>query len=420
MAVLTLAACPSEPGADPDVDGAGSPSPTPVAGGTVVFGVLGEPESLDPYSPLASDLTYWLGRPVFPSLFRRAPGAAPEPDLAASIEVTGRAAVVELEPRRWSDGSAITAHDVVASIRRAAPPSGFARIDTARALGRRRLRLVAEGINWPSALATRAYVLPSGKPAGLRVSGGPMVVTSHVPGLELVYRPNPEWDGTPVSLDRVRVTSVLSVEMMIALLDRGELDAAAMPSAVNLDERLDEHSLGHAVTRAGEFIVLDLDGAAPSRATRVAIAGSIDPPVLQEGLIRDDGRQIELRIPEPPSRGSIRMAVQVSAPAGDELLTLMQRVIQRQLREHRIDAELVTIEPQRFYGDWEDTDPTDIALRRRFSPHGKLVGAFDEVPLFEVDTFIAHDATILGLVPNPSPDGPLWNVERWAVATSGP
>lgn len=421
LVVLALVGtgCPSEPGSEPGPDAVPVESATAQQGGTVSFGVLGEPQTLDPYSPVASDLTYWLARPIFPSLYRQDLGGVVRRDLAASIVFSEGGATVVLEPRRWSDGAPVTARDVVASVRRARPPSGFARVRQARATGPRTVHLTGDVTDWEKTLATRAYVLPSGKARGLQLSAGPMAVTSRVPGLEIVYARNPEWEGDPPLLDRVRVQSIQSVEMMIALLERGKLDAAAVPSTVNIDERLDERRLAPLSSNAGETIVLDLEGAAPSRGTRAAIVRSIDREALAEGLIRDDGRLLRAPLPKAPSV-STRVAVQVAAPAGDELLQLMQRVIQAQLREHSIDAELVTIEPKTFYGDWERDDPTDVALRRRVGFTSVDGGTLDSFPLFEVDTVIAMRTQMLGLVSYTSLDGPLWDMERWSlVAASG-
>ena len=412
LAAVVLTACPADPGPEPGPDATPVPSATATRGGMVVFGVLGEPETLDPYSPVASDLTHWLGRPIFPSLYRIAPGGGPRPDLAASIVFLEGGAMVVLERRRWSDGSPVTARDVVASIRRAVPPSGFARIEDARATGPRTIQLTGDISNWEKTLATRAYVLPGGEARNLRVSAGPMVVRSRVPGLEVVYAPNPVWEGDPVLLDRVRVQSIQSVETMLALLERGRLDAAAVPSSVNIDERLEERGLTSVVGTGGETIVLDLSGSAPSQDVRAAIARAIDRRALAEGLIRDDGRLLRSRVMKGADVDAT-LAVQVAAPAGDELLLLMQRVIQRQLQRHSIEAELVVIEPETFYGSWERDDPADIALRRGASV---IAGTGpDSIPMFEVNTFIALRTNVLGLMPYASLDGPLWNVQAWSL-----
>ena len=103
--------------------------------GTVTFGVLGEPRTFDPYNRLASDLTYALARPVYPSLYMLLPDGTPEPYLAEDMEAIPGGVRVSIRAAQWSDGSAITSGDVVASARRASLPSGFALADSVRAAG---------------------------------------------------------------------------------------------------------------------------------------------------------------------------------------------------------------------------------------------------------------------------------------------
>jgi len=69
-------------------DGASTtPTPPREPSGSVVVGVYGEPATLDPYSPLASESTWQLVRPVYPSLYRMAPDGSVEADLAARHKV---------------------------------------------------------------------------------------------------------------------------------------------------------------------------------------------------------------------------------------------------------------------------------------------------------------------------------------------
>ncbi|MDQ3940498.1 MAG: ABC transporter substrate-binding protein [Actinomycetota bacterium] len=400
-------------------EGGTAPTGTAVPGGGVTFGVLGEPATLDPYSPLASDLTYWLARPVLPSLFRRDPEGAVRPDLAASLEVFGDRAVVTLRPARWSDGSRIVASDVVASIDRAQESpsnrSGFRHIRSAKARSRTEIVLRGPIDDWESTLARGGLVMPAGSSkAPLRVSGGPMELVSRTPGLQVVYEPNPDWYGQAAELDRVRVQFILSVEMMLALLERDRLDAAAIPSSLNLDERLDERGIDHAEARGDEVVYLDLEGAVSGRASRARLIAALDRGALKEGLIRDDGASAGTRSPPAPSRSQPDATVELAAPSGDELLTLMQRVMRLHYQRAGITAQLVTIDPFTYYGEWERDDPVDLALRRAVAPLGidRTLGRF---PLFEVDSVVAWNEGVVGPRPNPSLDGPLWNVERWRV-----
>jgi hypothetical protein len=134
---------------------------------------------------------------------------------------------------------------------------------------------------------------------------------------------------------------------------------------------------------------------------------------LQEGFIRDDGRAA-VGDWRGPSDGP-DLHVQLATAAGDELLTLMQRAMQLQMKRHGITAELVTLDPQTFYGRWNLEDPSDIALRRSQFPL-RLVEDLDVVPLFRVETVMAWRPGLQGAAPTSSPDGPLWNLETWSLS----
>src|SRR5687767_12923382 len=114
LAMASLA-CPSDGG------GTAKPAPTtpttttapPVPPrGAISIGVLGEPATFDPYSPLANDMTFWLARPLYPSLFRIAPDGSVTAELASSLRPSEAGVVIELRRSRWSNGDPVTAQDV--------------------------------------------------------------------------------------------------------------------------------------------------------------------------------------------------------------------------------------------------------------------------------------------------------------------
>lgn len=223
---------------------------------------------------------------------------------------------------------------------------------------------------------------------------------------------------------------------MLGLLRNDRLDAALLPSAVNLDERLDALKLKHADALGWESIYLDLGGAAPQRSHRAAIAEGIDREVIESGLVRDDGRIANTLHPEPgPDGGDGRWAsipagrpvadsILVSAPLGDELLLLIQRIVQQHLTRAGFEVELVRIEPSTFYGPWARDDPMDVALRRALGAPGLTDSRMDfrdlaAFPLFHVDSELAWQPHVYGLLPNPTLEGPLWNVHEWWVEQEG-
>ncbi len=387
--------------------------PSTAAGGNITFGVLGEPPTLDPYSDVSSDLTYFLARPVYRSLLRVDPKGTVQGDLVdlEAIEVRGSQATVTIASARWSDGKPVTANDVVRSAARATPPSGFAGLK-AEAVGRDRVRFRGEVSNWAEQLAIGTLVTPRGRP--LRSGAGPFVVDRYVPGLEVSYVRNPEWVSDRSRPKRITVKFIASLEIMLQLLEDGRLDAAAVPSAVNIDERLDEYGVTYASVLGREVIGLDFENPSPN--LRSAVLQAIDRDVIEKGLIRDEGNLVNFtrRINEIGVAPGTE--IQLGTAAGDELLVMIQKILQRQL-EGDVQSELVTIDPATFYGPWKSSSPLDVALRRETVP------GFNEPPLprgrrqfsmFWVESFLAWNEGVVGLQPNGGLDGPLWNAEVWA------
>ena len=408
----------------PDERRAGErPAPERRRGGRLVFGVVGAPAALDPYSRRASDLTRWLARPLYPSLFRLLPDGTPQPYLARSIEQLPSGSRVVLRRARWSDGRPITATDVVASARRARPPSGFAAFRDVRRSGPRGVVFEGKVASLRRALASAAFVLPRGKAGG--ATGGPYELRSYRPGLEVVLQRNRRWTGAGPLLDRVRVRFVESLRLLLELLERRRLEAAAPPSLVNLRD-----VVGSGVSLEGrlgwETVVVDFRGSPLDQGERAAVADAIDVEELEEAFVRDAGEIVAGRpsstqlgaaeglAPMPPDR-----RVSIGVPSGDELLELMQEAIFRQLASSGVDADLVAVDQTTLYGRWAQRSPLDATLKRAVvPPSGGLFGSDRGIgvyPLFRVASFVAARRGVRGLAPNPTLEGPLWNVERWSV-----
>lgn len=428
LAVVVLAAC--TPGAEePGTEGP-TAAPTPQSGGVAHLGIVGEPATLDPYRPSASDHSFALVRPVFPMLYRLQPDGSVEPDLATGLTVRGGIARLRLRRTRWSDATPITARDVVASIRRAQPPSGFARLRSARAVSTRRIHLrgVTGGPEkWQEVLASGAYVLPGGRLRRGGISGGPYRFARYTPGRRLVYERNSAWDRTRPLLDRIVVDFVQSTDLLVRLLAEGKLDAAAIPSTVNLTERLDGLGLDHASALGWETVMLDFDDSLPGTAW-IATAFEIDRERLLESFVRDEGRLSNTLAPGPKGTegfwshvasdpGPPPAAVTIAAPEGDELLGLMQRAIQLDLEAAGIAVEIMTAPSATYYSRWLGGGPADAYVVRRSGAPGAHV-AGDEIdssalPLAHVETFLAWTDGLHGLAANPSLDGALWNAAQW-------
>jgi ABC-type transport system substrate-binding protein len=402
--------------------------PVPARGGSVVFGVVGAPATLDPYSQQATDLTYALVRPLYPSLYRFRPDGSTEPYLARSAARVGPDLVVTLRRARWTNGRPITALDVVSSARRAGPASGFSAFDRIRVAGRHRVALRGRVAEPERALATLGFVLPSGI-AG-RATGGPYRMRSHTRGLEIVYAAARRPRGTTPYLDSVTVRFVQSQGQLLSLLEAGRVDAAAPLSTVNLGETLkDGVSLSGVL--GWERVVLDFAGSQLSRAQRAAVAGSIDRRQIETVFVRSAGRVTDSVAPGPGPAGatgpwpaalgarrSLPGPVDLSAPAGDELLELIRRAAFTQISGAGIEVNALTIDSQTFYATWNVGEDTDVAIRRQAGAppwrrpleRVKDLGVF---PLVHVETFVAWRSGLRGLAPNPTVEGPLWNMEHW-------
>lgn len=415
VAILSLVACEPDGSGRPAVTStptATPPGPAAVSeGGTVVFGVLGEPPTLDPYSALASDLTYLLARPVYRSLYRTMPDGVVESDLAESMTPKGRRSVlVRLRLAKWSNGDPLSSRDVVRSVELARYPSGFMGLG-ATAVDRRTVRLTGDVTgDWAVRLADNTFIVP--RRGGLRVGTGAFVVTRYVPGLEIVFERNPYAvrDG---HLDRIRVQFIASLDIMLALLENGKLDAAAPPSAMNLDDRLDAIGVSQAETPGRETVSLHMGGDT-DETLRSTIAGAIDVGRIAEGLIRDQGVALDNELPGHSSGGSVE--IQLGTASGDELLQLMQRVLQKDLAADDVTSELVQVDPATLYGEWDIESPLDVALRREIVPGSRRRRPSKNltwVPLFSVENFLAWNDGINGLVPHGGLEGPLWNAEDW-------
>ncbi len=219
------------------------------------------------------------------------------------------------------------------------------------------------------------------------------------------------------------------VDIQLELLGQGELDVASIPSTVNLGDRLDERGLEHAEELGWESVYLDLEGAPFGRAERVALIGAMDGGALAAGFIREDGALAGTLHPGPGDtkgpwsgslgpEGSVPASLDLAAPVGDELLELIQRVLQEQLADVGATAQLVNVDARTFYGAWAVSDPRDVALRRSAGAPGLadrrgVFARMDAMPLFQVETVLAWRRGVQGPHPNPTFEGPLWNLETW-------
>ena len=395
---------------EPDSPDRVIPEPTPsaqvVRGGTVRLGVLGEPPTLDPFGKKATASTWAAVRPLYRSLFRVRPDGSIVEDLAGSLREVPGGVELTLREARWSDGKRVDATDVVRSVQRARQPSGFAGL-RARRRGADTVMLRGQAGDWRDRLAQLSFVLPRGRPG--ESFSGPFVLTRRTPGLKMVLEPNETWTGPEPLLDRIEVQYVTSLRTLTELLAADRLEAASLPSAVNLGQRLDERGIEYSAALGAEVVYLDPASADLTRRERAWIQRTIDLEHLEEGLIRDDGRVAEPRglgaRPQKPDE-----TVRLTVPAGDELLAVLAQNLQVQLGPDDPVVEIAVAEPAVVYGGGEG-DPGGVKLIRGFGEPGP-----GTIPMFEVATFVAFRPNVVGVKANPTLEGPLWNAEAWGLA----
>ena len=371
------------------------------------FGLLGSPATLDPFDPRASDLTYTLARPVYPSLYRFLPDGTPQPDLVEELTERRRSAEVRLARARWSDGTPITAPDVAASARRAIHPSGFSGLRV-EILGPRALRFTGGVVDWEERLATATYVLPGGR-AGT-VYGGPYTIDRFTEGYQVVLKRNPDYFGERALSQRIAVRVVQDLDLMLLLLERGRLDAAAPLATLNLDDRLEVRGLSYDRAIGWESIWLDLARSRLSSNETASLLGDVKWPKLEESFVRDEG---ELTLGSRfvvRASGSVRETLLGST--SDELVALVMRAAWFQLRASGHRIELLRVDPEILYGKWRSGGPAGIALRRATGAPGltdPLGRGEDALRVFEVASFVTWQEGVGGLAANPTLDGPLWD-----------
>lgn len=405
----------------------GAVEPRLQSGGTVTFGVLGEPESLDPNSPDANALTFALAEPVYPQLFETGAEGRPAPSLARSLRPAEGGVQVRLRSARWSDDSTIAASDVVASVRAARRPSGLRGL-RARALGRRVVELRGTSGAWRRRLATSAFIFPAGR-ATSGVGGGPFVARRFRPGLEVVLRRNPVWFGGRARLRTVRVAFTESTETIRRLLERGRLDAAALPSSINLGDRLKQMGLELSSALGSELVYLDFGGGGLSRPQRVAVARGIDRARLESFFVRDAGALSNTLHPTGTDRsGPWQRAygpsappagkVQLFGPAGDELLVLLGRALFEQLEDAGVPSEPLEVASSELGRDFVRAEKPDVVLQRTSSElirasDARAFAGFEALPLAQVESLVTWAPGLRGPRASGSPLGPLWNLETW-------
>ncbi|HEX4979581.1 MAG TPA: ABC transporter substrate-binding protein [Acidimicrobiales bacterium] len=131
----------------------------------------------------------------------------------------------------WSDGSPIGVDD----LRRSADARFVAALEGPLADGTITVRFTQPLPGWRRLWSLDSSVSPP-RPG---IWGGPFVVASATPGLEVVLHPNPAWPGPRPFLDEVRLVLVPDATTARQLLAAGEVDVVAPPAETRRTPRLE-------------------------------------------------------------------------------------------------------------------------------------------------------------------------------------
>jgi peptide/nickel transport system substrate-binding protein len=490
---LTAGACPD--GTEP---AAPEPNP-PAADGTLRLGYPEEPPTLNPATeaaPAALDLL----RAVLPSFFLVTPDLRYQPyllDDEPSVRRHGERMTVRFsidEDAVWSDGTPVTVEDVaftwkVMSRPGSPRPDGFEHLADVVEVTPKEGRLVLEPpmAGWRDLFSAGRFVLPAHAARSVRaverwdrgppVTAGPFSLERWIPGRSVTLAADPSFWGPPSRLARMEVAFVPDPTTALQLLRSGRLDALAPMLGISWGHRLRRLD-GVTVTSASGadlvHLILNVRTVGPAQVRRRLI-GAIDRTRFAGSVLRQEAAAAEgVVAPEqgealpawrgygldPPAPLDLSAELSLVYVRG-ELLGLVARYVQAELRRAGADVELVPLEADVFRGTFLPEGRFDLAItetRTGPSPElwrwaqaegaapplsglrdGRLMtlqiraerGGEDEtealeaaqerlaslapvLPLFQPEVTMAWRNGVTGIRPNPSVDGPLWNAWAWS------
>jgi ABC-type transport system substrate-binding protein len=401
----------------------------------------------------------------------------------------------------WSDGDPIGVDDVAFTWRvmtdpdlGVARPEGFEHIQEVVEESDRVGTLVLSPPlrSWRELFSAGRFVLPSHVaegPASVRgwdrgppVGGGPFTVERSVAGRSVTLRENPRFFGPEPLAERIEVTFVPDPTTAVQLLREGLVDVVAPMLGVSWGRRL-AALRGVQTSSAFGPDILNLvieGGRISSLEERRRIADAVDRARFVEAIVREEGREAGSVL--TPGQDGSRPAWDVygrGGPSGrgppaqvtgrelslayvrSELLDIVGRFVQAELREADFDVELVPLESDVFHGIFVPGRRYDLALwESRTGPapdlsawfvdpdagpplsaerDGRLPGLEETwdrrgdldalaaaqrrlarlatvLPLFQPRTTMAWREGIRGPEANPTVEGPLWNSWAWSEA----
>lgn len=437
---------------------AGADDPSDPSGSVVVAHpqpprtLLGRPDERD---TAASDLEALWGLPLVRLDDTGQARSALAEDWDVRLGEDGRARVdLQLAHGRWTDGTAVDAEDVVATLqwRREQDPARYAALGDVEALARDRVRLqmASRGVDWVDLLVEVGTVLPAEAvaagpvhaPDQLPPTGGPFRLTGVEAGLSATFEAHAGGPLGPPTLASLEVLFTPSFETALGLLEDGDVDVVLGHLAVNPVARAREVEAVEAAAPTGgtlvslEFAPDGLLGEPDDAGRRRAVDEAVGVDELVEGLLGPFGAVAETpwadhdRPPGVPA-GELdaELDLALTHSRDHEVLGFTARIVQRDLLGRGVGTELVG----RPAGD--DTPVSeDVSLTVRRLPPRPALGPFVEddpaeggaaalrdvaatariVPLFRVG--VAHAwRDVEGIRPSSWPGLGLWNAREWRL-----
>ncbi len=225
--------------------------------GTLVLANAVKVDTLDPEANSLNE-SIWLDQNLYSRLYQPNPsGTGLIPDLATGYTISDHNLVYtfHLRAAKWSNGTPVTAADVVYSVKRTiAYAGGWGFLLTAlRSVTAPNPSTVVFTLSQPHAplvadLAMYAYsvvpeALVSSEKEGaftkqVQVSSGPFYVSSYNPNSEVDLTPNPYYYGIKPKIHEVRVLIVPNANTRVLLLESGKADVIENPPS-NLVSEID-------------------------------------------------------------------------------------------------------------------------------------------------------------------------------------
>jgi peptide/nickel transport system substrate-binding protein len=213
---------------------------------SLTFSMFQDPGRLDVVSQPATSLIIWLPGNVYEPLVSFDAQDKPSPAVAKSWSTSpdGKVWKFQIDPaRKFSDGTKITANDVVYSLNQfqngpvLAYKGPFANVSSIKATKKDEvsITLTAKSRNFFRGMGTiSGLVMPAssdGKRNSQVVGSGPYVISEYVPGSHMQFSYNKMYSGTKPQITSARVRFITDSPASLLALRAGEVDGLPLTSS---------------------------------------------------------------------------------------------------------------------------------------------------------------------------------------------